>query len=139
MTQVGLNVNWQRVNVTIRHPLRGNSDWGWMSLDLEPASLETLAAKVNGWPDVQVARLARTVRPEVVPVLGALRHAEIMALLRYRRRRFRAGFNAAVAAITNVAFSLQEMAGTLNDEEVDWLLKAFESDRAELWAQTADK
>ena len=103
-----------------------------MSLDLKPASLQQLATNVHEWPDIQVARSAQTVRHEVVPVLGALRHAEVMALLLYRHRRFRAGFNAAVAAITNVAVSLQETGGILNDEEVDWLQKAYESDLKEL-------
>ena len=132
--QVRFTTHRQHVDVTLRHPLRGNSDWGWMSLDLKPASLQQLATNVHEWPDIQVARSAQTVRHEVVPVLGALRHAEVMALLLYRHRRFRAGFNAAVAAITNVAVSLQETGGILNDEEVDWLQKAYESDLKELWA-----
>jgi len=45
--QIGLSVDGGRVLVTLRHPLRGNSDWGWASLDLRPASLEQLAAKVT--------------------------------------------------------------------------------------------
>ena len=34
---VGLGANGRGVSVTLRHPLRGNGDWGWVSLDLEPA------------------------------------------------------------------------------------------------------
>jgi hypothetical protein len=52
------------VLVTLRHPLRRNSDWGWAPLDLRPASLEQLAAKVAEWPDAHVASAARAVRPE---------------------------------------------------------------------------
>ncbi len=81
-----------------------------------------------------MVRAARAVRPEVVPVLSALRHAEIMALLKHGHRHFQAGYNAAVAAITDVALFLNEGAGILNEQEVGWLLKAFESDREELSA-----
>jgi hypothetical protein len=72
------------------------------------------------------------VRPDVVPVLGAPRNSEILALLEYRHRRFRAESNAAVAAITNVALGLHVTAGILNEKQVEWLLEAFESDRQEL-------
>ena len=81
-----------------------------------------------------MVRAARAVRPEVVPVLSALRHAEIMALLKHGHRHFQAGYNAAVAAITDVALFLNEGAGILNEQEVGWPLKAFESDREEMSA-----
>ena len=132
--QIELTVDGGRVLVTLRHPLRRNSDWGWAPLDLRPASLEQLAAKVAEWPDAHVASAARAVRPEVVPVLSALRHAEVMALLKHGHRHFQAGYNAAVAAITDLALFLNDAAGILNDEEVEWLLKTFESDRQELSA-----
>jgi hypothetical protein len=70
--QIELSVDGGRVLVTLRHPLRGNSDWGWASLDLEPASLEQLAAKVTEWPDTHVACAARTVRPEALGLRQAV-------------------------------------------------------------------
>jgi hypothetical protein len=48
--QVRLSVNRRREDVSFRHPLRGNSDRGWMSLDLEPASLEQLDARSTNGP-----------------------------------------------------------------------------------------
>ncbi len=119
------------VAIQLRHPLRGNGVYGWHTLSgLDPDWPAKLAAKISRWPDIEVVRKAGKVRPESVPILRALRHAEVMQLLRHRR--FRAGANAAVAAIENVAFGLQEMAGILNEDEVDWLLMAFESDQEEL-------
>lgn len=82
------------------------------------------------WPDLELARRTDDVRPATVPLLGAIRHAELEQLLLLRKKPD--AKEAAIDALRSFVTALASTTSLLSRREVNWLYRAFESDALEV-------
>jgi hypothetical protein len=117
--------------IDLQHPLRGPGTYGFAFETAEAGWPDKLHAEILAWPDLELARRADDVRPTTVPLLGAVRHAELEQLFLLRSNSD--ATKAAVDALRSFVTALASTTSLLSRQEVNWLYRAFESDALEVY------